>query len=521
MRVDAGNLMKKIENIWPFYIFLTIRVFPVLATAFYVLITPESILPDKPGLYLLLAVFLLFSLLLWPLFSKFRVQLDKLLYVVLAGDLVFITLLVRFSGGFQSEFFLAYFLLAAAEAIYFGLGFGLVVGALSALAYILGNIDGLTHVYWMHIGLRLFFLMALAGLVGFFSERDRERREVERLNKELDKKVSELSTLYEIGKSMHSTLELDKLLNAILDMVGIALHLKSTAILLSDEVTGRLKFMMAKGFPEDVTDLSFDIGEDGVGVVAKEGRPLLLSDVSKEEGFIYFKGRKTDISSFIAVPLMSKGWVLGVLCATDPLNNAFSEDDLRLITTVAGQISIAIENARLYEETKRLAITDGLTELSTPRIFHQSLQAEVDRAERYGTIFSLMMMDVDYFKAHNDEFGHPSGDEVLKRIARILNKNFRSTDIVARYGGEEFAAIMLNATEAEALAVAERIRKDVESQEFPGNEKKPKVNKTISIGVAVFPKDSEDKATLLQKADEALYMAKKGGRNRVCKCVAA
>lgn len=516
MRIGMEGILKKLEGIWSFYIFMAVRVFPILATAFYVFVTPDSILPEKGPLYALLTAFFIFSLILWYLFTAFREHTDKLLYLVLAGDLIFITCLVRFTGGLHSEFFLAYFILTAVEAIYFGLGFGLIVGVLSGASYLAGNIDRLGDVYWMDLGLRLFFLMAIASLVGFFSERERERREIERLNKQLDKRVAELSTLYEIGKSIHSTLELDKLLNAILDMISIAMRLKSTAILLSDEMSGRLQFMISNGFPEGMSDVYFDPGEDGVGWVAKEGKPLLLQDAGKDERFSFFKGRKTDVSSFIAVPLMSKGWVMGVLCATDPLNNAFSEDEMRLFNAVAGQIAVAIENARLYEETRKLAITDGLTELYTPRTFHQSLLAEVDRAKRYGETVTLLMADVDFFKAHNDEFGHPSGDEVLKMIAKILRKNSRLSDIVARYGGEEFAIVLINANKEDASIVAERIRRDIEEQEFLGNEKTPKVHKTISIGIASLPIDAADKAGLIQKADEALYMAKRSGRNRVC-----
>lgn len=509
-------IVKKLETVWSFYLFLALRILPIITTLFYVFIAPDSILPKKENLYILLTLFLIFSFILWYLFLTFREHIDRLLYLVLAADLLFITMLVRYTGGFQSDFFLAYFLLATVEAIYFGLGFGLFVGFLSAVSYIAGNLDSIGNIFWMHLGLRMFFLMAISAMVGYFSEREKERREIERLNRLLDKKIAELSTLYDIGKSIHSTLELDKLLNAILDMVSVAMRLKSTAILLSDDVTGTLKFMISKGFPDEAKDLSFNLGEDGVGWVAKEGKPLLLSDSQKDSRFAFFKGLKPDISSFLAVPLMSKGWVMGIFCATDTLNNAFSEDDLRLFTAVASQISIAIENARLYEETRKLAITDGLTELFTPRTFHQSLQAEIDRAKRYGNILALLMADVDNFKAHNDEFGHPSGDEVLKLAAKIFKKNCRSTDIVARYGGEEFAAILINATDDVARTVAERIRADVEGQEFPGNEREPKVHKTISIGIASFPRDAEDKGSLTQKADEALYQAKRSGRNRVC-----
>lgn len=160
------------------------------------------------------------------------------------------------------------------------------------------------------------------------------------------------------------------------------------------------------------------------------------------------------------------------------------------------------------EELERLSITDGLTGLVNHRFLVQRLNEEGIRADRYHHEFSVMMADVDHFKKYNDEFGHPAGDEVLKRVADILRASVRPGDTAARYGGEEFAIVMPETHAAEAFEIAEHVRARVASESFPGG----KV--TLSIGVAEFPSDADLPQAVMAAADKALYEAKRDGRNR-------
>ena len=173
---------------------------------------------------------------------------------------------------------------------------------------------------------------------------------------------------------------------------------------------------------------------------------------------------------------------------------------------------LAATNAELRfknEELEKLSVTDGLTGLVNHRALMQRLADEATRSKRTERPFAVIMADVDHFKQYNDTFGHPAGDEVLKGIAAILKDATRTVDCVARYGGEEFA-ILLPETELDgAMEVAERIRASVESGKFTGRQM------TLSIGVAVFPKDAPDTAGIIKVADEALYVAKGAGRNQV------
>ena len=160
------------------------------------------------------------------------------------------------------------------------------------------------------------------------------------------------------------------------------------------------------------------------------------------------------------------------------------------------------------EELERLSITDGLTGLVNHRFLVQRLNEEGIRANRYHHEFSVLMADVDHFKQYNDEFGHPAGDEVLKRVADILRASVRPGDTAARYGGEEFAIVMPETPAAEAFEIAEHVRARVASESFPGR----KV--TLSIGVAEFPSDADLPHAVIAAADKALYEAKHEGRNR-------
>lgn len=169
----------------------------------------------------------------------------------------------------------------------------------------------------------------------------------------------------------------------------------------------------------------------------------------------------------------------------------------------------------INERLKELSITDGLTGVFNQRHFYERLNAEIQRAERYGHSLALVMGDIDYFKRYNDSNGHLEGDRVLKDVAAIMLANVRGQDIVARYGGEEFSIIMPVTGRESALAAAERIRLAVREHPFPGETNQPGGELTISLGVAVYPGSAAEAKGLIKEADAALYRAKDKGRNRV------
>ena len=160
-----------------------------------------------------------------------------------------------------------------------------------------------------------------------------------------------------------------------------------------------------------------------------------------------------------------------------------------------------------------MATTDGLTGLTNHRAFQERFGDLLERAARHGHKAAVLLCDVDHFKKVNDNYGHPIGDEVLRRVAKVLQDVARKIDITARYGGEEFAVVLDNADLAQARSVAERMRQEI-AKMVVETEKGP-LRITESIGVAAFPEDGRDRATLIERADLALYHAKHSGRNQV------
>jgi len=191
-----------------------------------------------------------------------------------------------------------------------------------------------------------------------------------------------------------------------------------------------------------------------------------------------------------------------------------SPEDQALLEKVANQAHIVTENSRLVQRLKHLAGHDGLTELLNHRHTREQLQREFDRVSRYAGSLSLLMIDIDHFKQVNDRHGHPTGDTVLREVARVVKEAVRAVDLVGRYGGEEFAAILPQTDVQEARLLAERLRKAVEALAVPAPNAIVRV--TISTGIASYPAPNvASPDDLIREADRALYRAKQDGRNRV------
>lgn len=202
--------------------------------------------------------------------------------------------------------------------------------------------------------------------------------------------------------------------------------------------------------------------------------------------------------------------LLGCLYVGAANAQALTEDHRNVIETVSYQTAMALKNARLYEQTQQMALTDGLTGLYTHRLFQEKLSEELEWADRHQQEVVLVMVDCDNFKTYNDTLGHPAGDALLKEVASLLKDKVRSTDIVCRYGGDEFALLLKQTRKDDALRMCERIREAFQLR-FGGNQ----IQVTSSIGLACFPTDAKTKKDLAKAADDALYVSKRGGRNQV------
>ena len=226
----------------------------------------------------------------------------------------------------------------------------------------------------------------------------------------------------------------------------------------------------------------------------------------------------------VYAPFRVGGEMCGLLLVTGA---GLSEADVPAVTAFANQAAIAIENAQLYQEVERLAITDGLTGVYNHRHFYELLEREVESVKRYDSHLSLIMLDIDGFKAYNDTLGHLAGDALLRKLAQLLTRDTRTVDIVARYGGDEFAILLPHMDKKQVVVLAERLRTSVEEWGFCDQEELPtgkaspsraSLTVTISLGVAGCPEDAMEPQALVNAADMALLEAKKRGGNRVCTC---
>jgi diguanylate cyclase (GGDEF)-like protein len=215
----------------------------------------------------------------------------------------------------------------------------------------------------------------------------------------------------------------------------------------------------------------------------------------------------------LAAPLKVRDAVLGVLVAVNRVHSTpFDMRHLRILSLLANQTAIAIENGKLYRRAEQLAVTDDLTQVYNYRFLKMALRREVKRAARFSQKFSVLMLDVDNLKRYNDQNGHLRGSEVLRQVAQILVRDARSIDLVAKYGGDEFVVILPQTEREGAYVLAERVKQSVESTAFP---LVPPGVITVSLGVATYPENGFTAGELLEAADIGLYAAKQAGKNQV------
>jgi diguanylate cyclase (GGDEF)-like protein len=218
--------------------------------------------------------------------------------------------------------------------------------------------------------------------------------------------------------------------------------------------------------------------------------------------------------SWLGAPIITRGKLAGMMLLERDEPHAYGQDHVHLVLALTGQAAIALENARLFAQVERLAVLDDLTQLPNRRRLFEVAENAFKRAKRYDRPMSVIMLDIDHFKQVNDTYGHAIGDDILRTVAQRCAEALRETDTVGRYGGEEFVVVMPQTGLEEAReCVAERLRAEV--AEHPVETEKGAVSVTISLGVAELSSVDEDLDALLNRADEALYAAKEGGRNRV------
>lgn len=329
----------------------------------------------------------------------------------------------------------------------------------------------------------------------------------------LAERVQELDTVNKVSRVLSGSLERRTLLtNISIETVKLVGHASRFIIGVYDARHENVVFDFFNQEGENTGQAVIPRGAGLTGWIMENRKPLLLGR-AQEQYRLYAKTdeyRDPAFQSWLGVPLVSYDEVMGVLAVESEQPDAYTPEHLRVLATIADTAAVALENARLYE----LATVDGLTGLFVRRYFDQRLTEEWRRSLRYGSQFSLGLFDLDNFKSLNDTYGHQAGDQILRAAAAVVRNNMRSADLAGRYGGEEFAFILPRTGGAEAVHVAERIRRDIEALEVRVGDRLVRIS--TSIGVASYPESgTDDVGALIARADQALYEAKRRGKNRV------
>jgi diguanylate cyclase (GGDEF)-like protein len=342
--------------------------------------------------------------------------------------------------------------------------------------------------------------------------------DLSRTYSELRRHLQHLTVLHEVNTRIASALDPDEVLAGVLDALSQLVTYQTAAIYLLDlDVTvpaeGPHTVIPASSPPRLRAGRAVDDGP----LHAAEGS-VAPDDSSVTEAMRDHRtvGRmeRSGTTLALAVPLRAGGRSLGALELR--VGEPLGVDDVKIVELLAASAAVAVQNAHLYQETQRLATTDALTGLSNYRHFHDLLSLEVQRARRMDYPVGLLIMDLDHFKIVIDRHGHPTGDLALRMVAEQLRKRLRRTDVIGRIGGEEFAAILPGDSLTEVEIVAEKLRSAIE--ELPplqGGMTATPTPVTLSVGGTSLSADVVDADLLISCADQALYHAKRNGRNQV------
>jgi diguanylate cyclase (GGDEF)-like protein len=287
------------------------------------------------------------------------------------------------------------------------------------------------------------------------------------------------------------------------------------AITMFDKSTKRHTVVSTMGdAPKGLAGLSFGDNAGIAAMVVKNKHFLPAGgEVRDKDALIFTKKVRLDgMESLLVLPLICHEEAVGSFAVAAKRPRAFGKDKREMLTVIASHVAVKLTNAQLYGRMEEMATTDGLTGLSNHRTFQERFAEMLARAERTGGKQALLLTDIDHFKKVNDTYGHPTGDVVLRGVAQVVRDCVRKIDLAARYGGEEFAIVLEGTDGNGARQLAERIRAEVQKQQFQSS--KGPFGCTLSLGIAVYPDDGRDSKTLIGNADQALYHAKHNGRNR-------
>jgi diguanylate cyclase (GGDEF)-like protein len=339
------------------------------------------------------------------------------------------------------------------------------------------------------------------------------------LREDLKNQADRLAVVYDVGKAMSRTIEIDDLLELIYQQLSRVIPSDAyfVALYLPEEDALDLRMLIDNGKRYPPQKIPSDQGLSSW--IIETHQPLLIKNLEEEMDSLPIEpivvGEDKITPSWLGVPLIIEEDLIGILAVACYQPYAYDESDQNLLEQIGQQAALSIKNARHHMEVERQAELDSLTEVYNHGHFIEVLHQEAKKAKEEDTPLSLIMLDIDHFKQYNDTYGHVVGDQVLKLTVQAMKEHVKSTDAVGRWGGEEFGIALPNANIEQAEMVAQRIRKTLDTLPLTNTEGEPIPKPTVSQGIATLPDHSHDIDELIIIADRALYQAKEKGRDQV------
>jgi len=329
-----------------------------------------------------------------------------------------------------------------------------------------------------------------------------------------EKQMKILKAMNRIHRSLGANLELGTiariLVEELVDIVGCT---GCAIMMIADK---EVLILAEYGFKKLLGDMEFTTEMPAIKHIRDTGLCIFTGDIPNSPASSCVPAG-CNMKSLICSPVMVDDQVRGIIHLDSLEKDAFDEEDKQFVEQLAEAIAIAMERALEHSKVKVLSVEDGLTGCYNRRKLDQDIDAEINRSRRYQRNFSVLMIDLDWFKKYNDHHGHSHGDELLKGVTHLFLKSLRANDEVYRYGGEEFVILLPETNRQQAGIVARKLQRLVAGTPFEGEaESQPGKKVTISVGLATYPWDGNNRDELYKSADTRLYQAKKQGRNQVC-----
>jgi diguanylate cyclase (GGDEF)-like protein len=335
-----------------------------------------------------------------------------------------------------------------------------------------------------------------------------------------DPNLRDLLVFHNVARALTSSLDRDTILRAIMQQMEQFFKPETWSLLLMDETRKELYYAVAVGHAEaDLRELRVPLGQGIAGWVAEHGESLIVPEVDQDPRFAgsgrgKVLGTNLRVRSAVCMPLRSRLQTLGVIELINCRLDTLSDYTISFLHVLCDYAAIAIENARAVERIHELTITDDCTGLYNVRYLYRQLEAEIERARRFPTPFSLIFVDLDHFKQVNDQHGHLVGSQLLADVGQVLKAQVRGVDSVFRYGGDEFTVLLPESDKLAAQETAGRLHRALREKMFITSGGQA-LNVRASFGVATFPEDGESVHEIIRSADTMMYLVKDHSRDNV------